>query len=391
MKNIVVVGAGYVGMSIATMLSTKHKVILVEKDEKKIEKINKKISTIVDKDIEHYLLNKNLNLIATNDSKSAYKNASYIIIATPTDFNFENNFFDTSIVESVLSEIINVNKKALIIIKSTIPIGFTQSMNLKNNTNKIIFSPEFLREGSALNDNLNPSRIIFGGHKSDQLKNFLKILLSSIKNPDSVDILHTGSNEAEAIKLFANTYLAMRVAFFNELDTYSIDRNLNVKDLILGISLDERIGNYYNNPSFGYGGYCLPKDSNQLLSSFGDTPQNLISAIIQSNKTRKKFIVQDILKRNPKNIGCYRINMKSGSDNFRDAAVLDILKNLHKKNIRIKIYEPIIDESYYDCFEIENDIKKFKTDSDLIIVNRSDEKLNDIQHKIYSRDIFNIN
>ena len=391
MNKIVVVGAGYVGMSIATMLSAKNEVILVERDEKKIEKINNKISTIQDKEIEHYLLNKNLNLIATNDSKSAYKDASYIIIATPTDFNYENNFFDTSIVESVLNDIMDVNKKALIIIKSTIPIGFTHDMNLKNNTDKIIFSPEFLREGSALKDNLNPSRIIFGGDKSNSLKNFSKLLLSSINNPDSVDIMYTGSNEAEAIKLFANTYLAMRVAFFNELDTFSIDRNLNVRDLILGISLDERIGNYYNNPSFGYGGYCLPKDSNQLLSSFGDIPQNLISAIVQSNKTRKKFIVQDILKKNPHNVGCYRITMKSGSDNFRDASVLDILKQLHKNGIRIKIYEPLIDENYLDCFEIENDIEKFKMESDLIVLNRKDEKLNDIRHKIYSRDIFNIN
>lgn len=391
MEKIVVVGAGYVGMSIATMLSNNNQVILVDNDEKKIEQINNKISTIKDKDIQDCLSNKDLNLIGTTDSKFAYRDASYIIIATPTDFDYQSNFFDTSIVESVLDEIISLNKKVLIIIKSTIPLGFTQKMNFKYKTDKIIFSPEFLREGSALKDNLNPSRIVFGGNKTEYLKDFSEIFLSSINNADSVDIMYTGSNEAEAIKLFANTYLAMRVAFFNELDTFSIEKNLDTRDIILGISQDKRIGNYYNNPSFGYGGYCLPKDSNQLLSSFEDVPQNLISAIVKSNKTRKNFIVKDILKKNPKNIGCYRINMKSGSDNFRDASVLDILRDLYKKDIRIKIFEPMIDENYFECFEIENDIEKFKSDSDLIILNRKDDRFSEIQHKIYSRDIFNNN
>ncbi len=389
MNKIVVVGAGYVGMSIAVMLAVKNEVVIVEKNIDKINKINKKISPIKDKEIDEYLANKDLNLRATEKSSDIFKDANHIIIATPTDFNEQNNFFDTTIVESVIDEVLAVNKNALLIIKSTLPIGFTEMISNKKNTNKIIFAPEFLREGSALKDNLFPSRIIFGGNNSDSLKSFSKIMLDSIQNKQLVEVFYMSSKEAESVKLFSNSYLAMRVAFFNEIDNFGIHHNIDSAQIINGVCSDNRIGNHYNNPSFGYGGYCLPKDTRQLLKNFEKIPQSLITSIIDSNEKRKKFIVDDILKRNPEIIGVFRLNMKTNSDNFRNSSVLDILKKLHNVGIKVIIFEPLLECESYEGFPIIKNLDLFKEKSDLIISNRKNDDINDVNFKTYTRDIFN--
>lgn len=388
-KRIVVVGAGYVGMSISAMLSAKNEVLVVDIDETRVNSINNKISTVKDVGIEESLKNNQLDISATIDYASAYDGAEYIIIATPTNYDVNTKYFDTSIVEKVIKDILSVNKSALIIIKSTIPIGFTDKVIKDNNSTNIVFSPEFLREGRALSDNLLPSRIIFGGHKSEKLKSFAKIVLESTSAKDSIDILYMNSREAESVKLFSNSYLALRVAFFNEIDSFGIYNNLSSEKIINGVSLDNRIGNFYNNPSFGYGGYCLPKDTKQLLTNFDNIPQEIITAIVNSNETRKNFIVDDILKRKPKIVGAYRINMKAGSDNFRNASIIDVIKKLNAFDIEVLIYEPLIKSDYYQNFKLVHDLDAFKSQVDLIVTNRTDDELNDVYSKIYTRDVFN--
>lgn len=391
MKKITVVGSGYVGMSMSILLSRYHEVIALDIDSKKVELINARKSPIKDKEIELYLHKEKLNLKATTEKEFAYKDCDYVLIATPTDYDVERKFFDTSSVESVINDVTKINKSATIIIKSTIPIGFTDKINKIFSTSRIIFSPEFLREGKALKDNLYPSRIIIGS-SSKEAMNFANILVeSSLKNKNEIDVLFTNSAEAEAIKLFSNTYLAMRVSFFNELDTFCEQSNLDAKQIIDGVSLDPRIGNYYNNPSFGYGGYCLPKDTKQLLANYENIPNKIIKAIVDSNVTRKNFIVESILKRNPKTVGVYGLSMKKDSDNFRYSAILDVIDLLHKKGVNIIIHEPLIKKDLYEKFLIINDLEKFKSESDIIISNRASNDLKDVKSKLYSRDIYGNN
>jgi len=389
LKNIVVIGAGYVGMSLAALLAQKNAVQILEIDEHKVEKINLKESTIHDKDIIDLLNSKQLNLSATSSPGNAYVENAFFIIATPTNFNEQSNFFDTSSVEAVIEEIIHRTKRGLIIIKSTVPIGFTENINKKFNTNRIIFSPEFLREGNAVFDNMNPSRIIVGGENPD-MQLFLDLLLEISNNKD-VPQLSMQSSEAEAVKIFSNTFLAMRVAFFNELDSFSMTRNLNTRNIIEGVSLDERIGSFYNNPSFGYGGYCLPKDTKQLLASFDETPQELITAIIQSNKTRKSFLVDQILALKPSCIGIYRLVMKKNSKNFRESAVMDLIDELQKFKIKLLIYEPLLKESVFNDAKVCNNLEEFKTSAEVIIANRLETCLIDVEEKVFTRDIFGNN
>lgn len=389
MKNIVVIGAGYVGMSLAALLAQKNAVQILEIDENKVEKINLKESTIHDKDISDLLNTKQLNLSATSSPGNAYVENAFFIIATPTNFNEQRNFFDTSSVEAVIEEIIHHTKQGLIIIKSTVPIGFTANINKKFNTNRIIFSPEFLREGNAVFDNMNPSRIIVGGESPD-MQLFLDLLLEISNNKD-VPQLSMQSSEAEAVKIFSNSFLAMRVAFFNELDSFSMPRNLNTRNIIEGVSLDERIGSFYNNPSFGYGGYCLPKDTKQLLASFDETPQELITAIIQSNKTRKSFLVDQILALKPSYIGIYRLIMKKNSKNFRESAVMDLIDELQKSKVKLIIYEPLLKESVFNDAMVCNNLEEFKTSAEVIIANRLETCLLDVEEKVFTRDIFGNN
>lgn len=389
MRCIVVVGLGYVGLSNAILLSQENNVIAVDTDKHRIDLINQKKSPIQDVEINSYLKNHNLNLTATADWKVAYQKSDIIVIATPTDYDEEKNYFNTSSVESVIQNILSVNKKALIVIKSTIPVGFIDKTREKFNTENLIFSPEFLREGKALYDNLYPSRIIVG-EKSDRAREFASLLVAGALKKD-VEVLLTNSNEAEAIKLFANTYLALRVSFFNELDTYAELRNLDTKQIIEGISLDPRIGNYYNNPSFGYGGYCLPKDTKQLLANYKDVPNDIITAIVNANSTRKKFIVDQILSKNPKVVGVYRLIMKHGSDNFRYSAIHTIISLLQKSGIKVIIYEPTLDLNMFNDCPVEHNLIAFKSNSDLVLTNRMDDDLLDIAEKIYTRDIFNNN
>ncbi|AWX13665.1 UDP-glucose 6-dehydrogenase [Mergibacter septicus] len=387
MNNITVVGIGYVGLSNAVLLAQKNNVTIIDIDFEKVDLINKRRSPIRDKDIIYYLENEPLNLVATIDKNIAYKKADYIIIAVQTNYDPNTNYFDTFSLETVISDIVEINPSVLIIIKSTVPVGFTEKIKEKFKTNNIIFSPEFLREGKALFDNLYPSRIILG-EKSERAKSFALILKESALKKD-IDILFTNNTEAEAIKLFANTYLAMRIAFFNELDTYAMIHKLNTEDIIYGIGLDPRIGNYYNNPSFGYGGYCLPKDTKQLLANYKDVPQNLIQSIVLANRTRQDFIINDILSNNPKKIGIYRLIMKSNSDNFRESSVQYIISQLKLKGIEIVIYEPILLDDTFNSIPIEKDLVKFKSESDLIIANRINIELNDVLCKVYTRDIWN--
>ncbi|MDX3952510.1 nucleotide sugar dehydrogenase [Pasteurella multocida] len=386
MKKITIAGAGYVGLSNAVLLAQLHNVILLDIDQNKVDLINNKKSPITDKEIEDFLQNKSLTMMATTDKEVALKNADFVIIATPTDYNTETGYFNTSTVEAVIEQTLSINPQATIIIKSTIPVGFTEKMREKFNTPNLIFSPEFLREGKALYDNLYPSRIIVGS-TSYQAKVFADMLTQCARKKD-VTVLFTHNTEAEAVKLFANTYLAMRVAFFNELDTYASLHHLNTKDIINGISTDPRIGTHYNNPSFGYGGYCLPKDTKQLLANYADVPQNLIEAIVKSNETRKRFITHDVLNKKPKTVGIYRLIMKSGSDNFRASAILDIMPHLKENGVEIVIYEPTLNQQAFEDYPVINQLSEFINRSDVILANRSEPDLNQCSHKIYTRDIF---
>lgn len=385
MKNITIAGTGYVGLSNAVLLAQKYHVIALDIDEQKVTKINQHQSPIEDTKIADFLAKKNLNLTATTDKLQAYQNADYVIIATPTNYDTKTNFFDTSSVEQVITDVLSINSSALIIIKSTVPVGFTEGIKSKLGVDNIIFSPEFLREGKALYDNLYPSRIIVG-EQSERAKDFAKMLADCAIKKD-VEILLTNNTEAEAIKLFANTYLALRVAYFNELDTYASIHGLNAEQIIKGVSLDPRVGDYYNNPSFGYGGYCLPKDTQQLLANYQDVPQNLIQAVVSSNKTRKKFIANDILDKNPKTVGIYRLIMKAGSDNFRDSAIFDIIKYLKAEGVQIIIYEPTLTQQAYLNSPIVNDLSAFKKQADIIVANRMTDDIADVLDKVYTRDL----
>ena len=383
---IAVAGTGYVGLSLATLLSIKNEVIAFDINEEKVNKINNRISPIKDEYIELFFKEKNLNLKATCDYKFALKNACYVIISTPTNYNDETNFFDTSSVEDIIKKCIKVCSNATIVIKSTIPVGFIDKIKMKYNIDNIFYSPEFLREEKALYDNLYPSRIIVGD-RSKQAMEFANLLKESALKND-IPVLFMNSTEAEAVKLFSNSYLALRVSYFNELDTYAEINNLNTKDIIDGVCLDPRIGSYYNNPSFGYGGYCLPKDTKQLLSNYRNIPQNIIEAIVKSNNTRKQHIAHMIITKKPKVVGIYRLTMKSNSDNFRQSAIFDIIKILKENNINVIIYEPLINENIYEGTEIIHDLKLFKEISDIIVANRKNEELNDVKEIIYSRDLF---
>ena len=383
---IAVAGTGYVGLSLATLLAFKHEVYALDIIPEKVEMINNRISPIKDEYIEKYFKEKKLNLKATLDYKEAFKDAKFIIISTPTNYNEKTNYFDTSSVEDIIEKVISMGLDTTMVVKSTIPVGFIESMKEKYKIDNIMFSPEFLREGKALYDNLYPSRIIVG-EKSKRASEFANLLKESALK-DYVEVKFMNSTEAEAVKLFANTYLALRVAYFNELDTYAEMKGLNTKDIIDGVCLDPRIGDHYNNPSFGYGGYCLPKDTKQLLANYDNVPQNMIEAIVKSNDTRKKHITEMILKKNPKIVGIYRLTMKSGSDNFRASAIQNIIKNLKSNNVKVVIYEPMLKENTFEGIEVLHDFDLFKNISDVIVVNRNDEKLNDVKDKIYTRDLF---
>jgi len=388
--NIAVAGIGYVGLSNAVLLSQFHNVIAYDIDIEKVDKVNNRISPIEDNDIEVFFSEKSLSLKAVSDPVVAFNSAEFIIIATPTDYNTDNNFFNTSSIESVLQDIENTNPSATVIIKSTVPVGYTSSIRKIFLKNKIIFSPEFLREGSALYDNLYPSRIIMGD-SCEEAKTFAQ-MLSEASEKKEIDILYMGSTEAEAVKLFSNTYLAMRVAYFNELDSYAELHNLNTKHIIEGVGLDPRIGSHYNNPSFGYGGYCLPKDTKQLRANYQDVPNNLIGAIVAANSTRKDFISDQILMRKPKVVGIYRLIMKAGSDNFRASLIQGIMKRIKAKGIEVVVYEPVLIEQKQKHFfnsRVFEDLEKFKETCDVIVANRITNEISNVRKKVYTRDIFN--
>jgi len=387
--NITVVGLGYVGTSIAVLLSRKNQVICYDINKKKLDLISKKKSPVVDQEINRFLKHEQLNLSTTSSSKTAFKNSNYVVICTPTNYDQTTNQFDTSSIEKVIQDVIKYNKKmATIVIKSTIPVGYTKKIRKTFLYKRIFFSPEFLREGSALKDNLYPSRIIVGS-KQSYAKKFAKLLIDSADlNKNEIPLLIMNSNEAEAVKLFANTYLAMRIAYFNELDSYCASKKLDTTSVINGIGHDKRIGNYYNNPSFGYGGYCLPKDTQQLRKNFENVPNNIIQAIVDANSTRKDFIADSILKLKPKIVGIYRLAMKEGSDNYRDSSIQGIMKRIKAKGIETLVYEPLLKESTFFKSEVVKDLSKFKNKSSLIVANRLNSELNDVKDKVFTRDIF---